>query len=74
MVESGFFETQITPIFEGFPMLHCFEFCEAGGLLVSKEMKRLLIEENKDNNLLKKKIPDFDLIENLKVQKIKNLF
>lgn len=67
VIESGFYETQITPIFEGFPMLHCFEFCEAGGLMINKEMKRLLIEENKDNITFKKKTPDFELIENLKV-------
>lgn len=50
-------------------MLHCFEFSEAGGLLISKEMKKLLIEENKENSSFKKKIPDFELIENLKVWK-----
>ena len=48
-------------------MLHCFEFCEAGGLIISKEMKRQLIEENKDNSAFKRKIPDFEMIENLKV-------
>ena len=48
-------------------MLHCFEYSEASGLMISKEMKRLLIEENKDNSAFKRKIPDFELIENLKV-------
>jgi len=71
VIESGFYDTQITPIFEGFPMLHCFEFCEAGGLLISKEMKKLLMEENKENSAFKRKIPDFELVENLKV--IKNI-
>lgn len=48
-------------------MLHCFEYCEAAGLIINKEMKRLITEENKENNAFKKKIPDFELIENIKV-------
>ena len=55
-------------------MLHCFEFSEAGGLLISREMKKLLIEENKENSSFKKKIPDFELIENLKVWKFELKF
>lgn len=46
VVESGYFDTQITPIYEGFPLMNNSVTTKCGGYLINKFIKHYLKSEN----------------------------
>ncbi|KAL4451044.1 hypothetical protein ABPG74_021366 [Tetrahymena malaccensis] len=50
VVECGYYDTQITPIYEGFPLMNCLITSKCGGYLINKFLKNYLLKDNTNIN------------------------
>jgi len=70
IIDCGYQETQITPIYEGYPIMKGFRFCPAGGKAMSEALKERLTAENTPKLA---ELIDSHILEDLKSKAVKLL-
>ena len=61
--EVGYLNTQITPIYDGYATMNKVTYSPAGGFMINKKMKELLLAENP---LIEPDVLSFPLLEDIK--------
>jgi len=66
VVDSGYYETSVTPIFEGFPIINAVQHSKAGSFWLNKFLSKAISKENQDNPDFFRNL-SFSTLEDLKV-------